>query len=346
MGASKKLKHTVIVPDSLFETTRFPDGQNLVKISYSEKKRLEDHICAGENKEDKKFSQPVNTLMLYQSICNFSDLQDLIMKVALLRRHWPGMFLHVCIPYLLGSRSDRSFEELGIHYMRDVISPIINSLRLDEITLVTPHSTVTESVFTATKINVVDMLPTLVHSAAYCVSTDYDESNVILVAPDIGAIKRREATEKTLDSNEQTVSTEFLTFNKSRDVSTGKINGVTVIENTVKDYNRKNFVVVDDLCDGGRTFLEVGKKLQALLKENNAKDSKLSLCVVHSIFSSKEVLETLSDIYDVIVTSDSYNSFDKNQNIQSARAKNTRIDPDRPKTNIVIDKVKHFIQSL
>jgi len=77
-----------------------------------------------------------------------------------------------------------------------------------------------------------------------------------------------------------------------RDVRTGNILGVVVDQN-VTDLN---LLVVDDICDGGRTFTELSKTLSM--------PKKLELFVTHGIFS-KGVKE-LTEAYDHIYTTNSF----------------------------------------
>lgn len=77
-----------------------------------------------------------------------------------------------------------------------------------------------------------------------------------------------------------------LWLNKARNVQTGEITG-TEVYGDVKD---KVVLIIDDICDGGRTFIELGK----VLKERGA--SKVILYVTHGIFSQgKQVFEGIID---------------------------------------------------
>ena len=76
---------------------------------------------------------------------------------------------------------------------------------------------------------------------------------------------------------------------KQRDVSTGEIVATTIDKDAVMCYD--TFFVVDDICDGGRTFIELGKAIR-----DTKSNAKLVLCVTHGIFSKgKEVLKPMFD---------------------------------------------------
>jgi len=91
------------------------------------------------------------------------------------------------------------------------------------------------------------------------------------VYPDAGAAKRYVAITKALYCE------------KVRDQSTGEITGLKVKGKVQK----KSYIIIDDICDGGRTFIEVAKKLYA------AGAKEVHLYVSHGIFSKG--LEPLRD---------------------------------------------------
>lgn len=65
--------------------------------------------------------------------------------------------------------------------------------------------------------------------------------------------------------------------------------------------------VVDDICDGGRTFIGVADAIQGTQQNYEC----LDLIVTHGIFSNVELLDELTRRYDEIITTDSlYQDFD------------------------------------
>lgn len=89
---------------------------------------------------------------------------------------------------------------------------------------------------------------------------------------------------------------------KVREQSTGNILSYEVINH--KSLFDKNVLIVDDLCDGGATFIEAAKKLR-LLGANN-----IDLCVSHGIFSKGRSHLTENGIRNIYTT----NSLIKNAN--------------------------------
>lgn len=86
---------------------------------------------------------------------------------------------------------------------------------------------------------------------------------------------------------------------KKRDPETGKFLGFKVPTDIDKT---KNTIIIDDLCDGGGTFLGIANELQM-------DKSKLTLYVSHGIFSKG--FSDLTKYFDLIITT---NSFGRNAN--------------------------------
>ena len=67
----------------------------------------------------------------------------------------------------------------------------------------------------------------------------------------------------------------------------------------------KNVLILDDICDGGGTFMLAGKELLKY-KPNN-----LGLCITHGIFSKG--VDTLKEVFDEIYA---YNLWKEDLDIQ------------------------------
>lgn len=103
------------------------------------------------------------------------------------------------------------------------------------------------------------------------------QSDFNIVAPDKGATKKLKYTN--------------MVFDKVRNVETGQITGMEIVKDD--SFPDKEFLVIDDICEGGRTFIELAK----LFKQH--KSNKLNLYVTHGIFSNN-ALEKLVEYYDTI----------------------------------------------
>jgi ribose-phosphate pyrophosphokinase len=85
--------------------------------------------------------------------------------------------------------------------------------------------------------------------------------------------------------------------NKKRDPETGKLDGFSIYDyDPNPNSNGTELLIVDDICDGGGTFVGLAKKL----REAGAK--KVHLFVTHGIFSKGVPLEGIDTIY----TTDSF----------------------------------------
>lgn len=210
---------------------------------------------------------------------------DNIMELALLVdaiRRFGGSDLPINLicPYVPYARQDRVCapgEALGLTVMAD----IINSLNFASVTVWDVHSDVALAVIYGVR-NIQQ------HEFLLDIPTD----GCVLVAPDAGAIKKTMESAKVLDIP-------MVRADKIRDVKDGKITGTKVYSEHIGD---ENFLVVDDICDGGRTFIELAKVLRPLT------NGKLFLYVTHGIFSKG--IEPLQDCYDHIYTVNAWPGFE------------------------------------
>jgi ribose-phosphate pyrophosphokinase len=178
------------------------------------------------------------------------------------------------IPYLLGARYDRLMLT-GDSIDLKVIANLINSMQFEKVYLFDVHSE-TATILINHAINVSN--EKLVKQIC--------EKNAVLICPDAGAAKK---VNKYLDWNR--LFTQIVYCNKTRDVSNGKIS-LQVLE-PEKCYNR-NCVIIDDICDGGGTFLAIAQQI---------KPAHLTLVVTHGIFSKG--FSELEKYFQQIIVSDS-----------------------------------------
>lgn len=239
--------------DINYSISRFPDGQQNVTLDLEE--------LEGEYLED---NAKINVTIMAR-VNNWKDLE--LLTAALACINTSGIFneKHLYLPYLLGARSDRKFEEGGNNYLRDVIAPAINNLEFDSVTILDPHSDVTEAV-----IDNIEIVP----------NTEFIEwvlenvgEDIALICPDAGAQKKMWKLVEDLQLEQG-----FVTASKHRNVKTGKIIDVTV---PLKTDAPQNYLIIDDICDGGRTFIEIAKEIKI-----HSPSSNIYLAVTHGIFSA------------------------------------------------------------
>lgn len=251
-----------------YKLNKFPDGQQNTVIDPSD-------------------VLPGNEVLIKTRLRNFLDLEVLLCATASLRElHVDNIFLY--ITYFCGARSDRKFQEGGNNYLKSVICPIINSQGYRAVTVLDPHSDVLEACLT--NFSRQDATP-IVNSIVQGLSEP-----PVLVAPDAGAAKRVGNLATRLGIKE------VVTASKSRDVVTGAITG-THIEGVEPTKDDKTYLIVDDICDGGRTFIELAKAIRSK-REGGQGKTTIRLFVTHGIFSAG--LEPLRAHIDHIHTTNSY----------------------------------------
>ena len=209
--------------------------------------------------------KPVNiSVDLYSS----NELIKLLLACDSLKRQ--GCSLEtLSIGYFAGGRQDRVANK-GEALTVKVYADIVNSIGFMLVNIIDPHSDVTTAlVKNATAISPFKPIQDWIYSLGL------DE--YLLISPDMGANKKTQSLCKYLGKNI------FVSCSKERDTMTGKLKSFNVYAD---DLHGKPCVIVDDICDGGGTFLGLANEL----KKKNA--GELYLYVTHGIFSKgKQELE-------------------------------------------------------
>lgn len=121
--------------DIKYKISKFPDGQQNITIDIVELPK--DYTWFLTN------GSPSYSVKIKSRLNNWLDLELITCTVASLRELGIEE-IHLYTPYIMGARSDRKFEEGGNNYLRDVLCPIINSLKFKSVTCIDPHSDVLE----------------------------------------------------------------------------------------------------------------------------------------------------------------------------------------------------------
>lgn len=210
-------------------------------------------------KIDGTFS-PDDSVTIQASLESSNDIMALLMTTdAIRRRFGANTPIKLVCPYLPYARQDRVMnagEALGIRVMCD----LLNGLRFDSIEVWDIHSDVPLA-----------LLDRVVHyeQKMFVQRIPVNTPDVIYVAPDAGAMKKVLASAKAYGR-------EMITAQKVRDTETGDITGTQVHYSGSSD---RDFLILDDICDGGRTFTELAKELKKITS------GKVYLYVTHGIFS-------------------------------------------------------------
>lgn len=258
----------------------FPGGERNVRIDFTNK------------------YSPSAEVLIECDYKGSDDLVDLIMLVNALRQE-NFSDISLSIPYFPFARQDRVMTS-GEANALQAISQVFNMLNLKHIEIYDPHSDVLEALFPPGVLSINRQWEIW----APRISEYEDLTSIGLVSPDTGALKK---VYKLAD----VLNVPVVCAQKVRDVSTGKITSTTIdVSNVLK---LTSLYVVDDICDGGRTFIELAKAIRS-----QGYTGKLVLCVTHGIFS--QGLEVLGH-YDTIRCSNNLSGL----NIQQFNNRNNHV---------------------
>ena len=223
------------------------------------------------------------TVTITHRINSFNDFGLLLLAIDALKR-MDVKLINVFIPYFPAARQDRVMiagEPLSVKVYAD----ILNSLRVNKITVFDAHSEVTSAL-----LENCEVIPNHEFIAQVLKKIGND---VKLISPDGGALK------KIYKVSEYLGGIDVVECSKSRDVKTGKLSGFKVYDD---DLQGMDCLIVDDICDGGGTFIGLAEEL----KKKNA--GKLYLAVSHGIFNKG--FESMK-AFEKIFTTDSFREFDE-----------------------------------
>jgi len=217
------------------------------------------------------------SVMISHRLQSFNDLGLLLVAVDALRRMGARQ-IRLFLPYFPGARQDRVMVP-GEPLTVKVYANLINGLGLEQVIILDPHSDVTSALLE--RVHVIANLE-------FAQAVLKEIPNTTLIAPDAGAVKKVHFLANKLESP-------VITCSKIRDVSTGHLSSFQV---HIDDLHGQDCLIIDDICDGGRTFLGLAKALKA----KNA--GKLYLAVTHGIFSKGT--DALQAHFEAIFTTNSF----------------------------------------
>jgi len=198
---------------------------------------------------------------------NSNDIMCLLLTVDAVRRINAQTQIDLTIPYFPYARQDRVCNE-GEALSVKVMADLINGLACARVTVFDAHSDVTPALLNNCKsISLGEMV---VQSP---LMSFISKHKLTLVSPDAGAEKKVRTAAKML--SKEGILVDVLCATKVRDTLTGHI-----LETHIQgDFCGRNYILLDDICDGGRTFIELAQ----VLRSQGAAD--VYLYVTHGIFS-------------------------------------------------------------
>jgi len=179
------------------------------------------------------------------------------------------------IPYLMAARFDRLMQP-GDSIDLKVVANLINSCGFAKVYLFDVHSEVATL-----------LINNVVSITNKQMVEQYTQPDGLLICPDAGAAKK---VGKYFEWNKNLKDIVFCS--KNRDLSNGNLT-LEVLE--PEECTNRNCVIIDDICDGGATFLAIAKLI---------KPKHLTLIVTHGIFSKG--FSALEAAFNEIIVSDSF----------------------------------------
>lgn len=199
------------------------------------------------------------------------------------------------MPYLPFARQDKSVGNTNTFARQVLLDILYHQFHVHEILCVDPHS---KNVFgngSKNFLNITDMrLQNVMFTKAL-------SENEIICFPDKGAKLRYGFNNKPV-----------IFFNKVRNQQSGVIESIELDSMNgfkLSDIENKKIIIIDDLCDGGGTFVKAAK----VLEQYNPLE--VNLAITHGIFSAQNgILNLLENGINKIYTTNTYIRYDHVEN--------------------------------
>ncbi len=219
------------------------------------------------------------------------DLLRLSMVNNVLRRR--GINPTLEIGYLMGSRLERAISDNDPITLR-CVAQAINAMGFNHVVVNVPHETKELHTVLRNSISHNKLLWDIVKATVTRIG---EAEGILLIAPDKGATAR-------VIECATLVNLPCMGLEKERDPSTGKLDSTKItcegqiwnpkgedkfpfFGDYYCDHPIKHVILVDDLCDGGRTFVNAVEWLKKGYFSNWEADGvQFHLCVAHAIFSA------------------------------------------------------------
>lgn len=206
-----------------------------------------------------------------------SDIE--LFTLICLVKHFDPIRFKLYLPYCPHARMDRVVNLEDVFTLK-YFAQVINSLNFEQVIIEDPHSNVCVALID----RAVSVFPGAYIQEAI---NQIADPELIFCYPDEGAMKRYSTA----------IKVPHVYGNKNRDWETGKIKGLTLInEELVKD---KNVLIIDDICSRGGTFYHTAKAL----KEAGAKNIYLYITHCEMTIFNGEIFS--SGLIDHVYTTNS-----------------------------------------
>jgi ribose-phosphate pyrophosphokinase len=253
-------------PELDYKLFKFPGGETSIKISSYE------------------YPEDVEEVIITCRITNAEGIMEVLLaKDALDRLGFKVVSL--ALPYIPYARQDRVCDT-GEAFSLKIFTNMINSANFNKVTVFDPHSDVAPALIDRCDIksNLFFVLKTLasIHTPVY------------LISPDAGSNKKCNKIYASIPGFRGLIKCD-----KTRDPKTGNISGFEVLTDDLHGYP---CLIVDDICDGGGTFIGLAEELKA------KRAGDLYLFVTHGIFSKG--LDELGKYFKKIYCTNSFSTIE------------------------------------
>ncbi len=212
-------------------------------------------------------------VVITASLCSADDLFDVLLVNEILRYNHNAV--HLRVEYLLGGRMDRRINDRQPATL-EVVAEIINSARFKSVSILDPHSSASLDFIAFTN-------PALYAIAEFREAlNDFKPKDTVIIQPDAGAKKRVWELTRGLGFR-------IVECTKERDSASGQLFKPEILRPEL--VKGKRCLIVDDICDGGATFVALARKLR------EAGAIEVSLFVTHGIFSKGKDLGGIDNVY-------------------------------------------------
>ena len=249
-----------------YKLSKFPDNS----IKFILKEDIENRFTS------------VSTIVVRTRLLSNDDIIALALVKDVIDNKYVNVKTILKIDYMMYQQDDRRFkteESFGLK----IISNFINTMKWDKVEIFHPHSDKVEFIDNC----IITSNQSFVEDAILDVRSYTFNNFPYWVIPDSGAFKTQF---KQIENIEYP---NFITCMKSRNHETG---GIETVVN-VGDLSGQACFIVDDICLGGRTFIQIAQKL----REKNC--GELYLIISHGVFN--QGIEHLLEYFDYIYTTDS-----------------------------------------
>lgn len=185
------------------------------------------------------------------------------------------------MPFVPYARQDRVMVE-GEALSVKVFASLINAQRYDRVIIFDPHSDVTTALLDRVQV---------LNNHRFVQEAIRQLNDFVVVSPDSGAFKKIFKVCQAIGYDGRVAL-----CNKVRTLSSGQIEHLSF---DVDDFEGRDAVIIDDICDGGATFIALAKELR------NRGARQIHLVVSHGIFS-KGMGVLFEGELDTITTTDSF----------------------------------------